>query len=786
MAKFLVGLLLSLLCASAFAQVPDPDRAFAASLAAWTRTLDLAQREARLPATAGDRLRDLRSEADSVRATASAAAQAASNEAGQQQGLIDALGPAPTAEQPKEAATVAAQRAKLASDLSRIQGRQRQAEFIAARAQSVADEIATAERRQLTEQLLDRGLSPVDPSLWQAAGQQFGAFLVALGDAPGEWWHNVADTRAGRTAALTAAVVLVLILLIMLPARSWLLRRAGVDPTITEPDRARVLLASIVEALGRAILPAVCTIAVLIVLDVNGLVAGLFGAVLRAITFAFVAYVLVTGLAQTAFLPDHPNWRPIHLTEESAKRVVHRFHMLGAALVLANLLNVLAWGRFSGDDEMQVLHHAVSGCAFAVVLLSLGGRTLWRIDPAAKGGLPVGPGAARFARILAWATLPPALVALLLGYDDLAEYVIRGMLFSGLISGLYLIVRGAARDSMNLLLHSTNPRLSSLRDRLAVTGEQTGLRFWLGFVFEALALALYLLALAGAWRVPTDTLVEWLRRATDGIKIGGITLSLGNIAAAIAFFILGLIITRFVQSALRDRVLPQTRLDIGVRHSITAGVGYIGFVLAALVAISAIGLNLANVALIAGALSVGIGFGLQNIVNNFVSGLILLIERPVKVGDWVVVGQHEGYVRRISVRATEIETFPRASVIVPNSELLSGAVTNWTHRDRMGRFDVTVNVAYGSDVAKVKEVLLACVATVPGLLKYPAPYIIFRDFGPSALVFNVRGYISDVEHRLSVESDLRYALYEAMLKEGVGMPYAVTASTAPKPAVPLA
>ena len=248
-------------------------------------------------------------------------------------------------------------------------------------------------------------------------------------------------------------------------------------------------------------------------------------------------------------------------------------------------------------------------------------------------------------------------------------------------------------------------------------------------------------------------------------------ISLADILLAILIFVAVWALTRLFQRLLDEKLLPQTRLDPGVRHSLSALVGYIGFVVAAVFAISTLGLNLSNLALIAGALSVGIGFGLQNIVNNFVSGLILLIERPVKVGDWVVVGQHEGFVTRISVRATEIETFRRASVIVPNSELLSGAVTNWTHRDKYGRVDVKVGIAYGSDTDKARELLLACAREHEQILSWPAPHVLFLEFGDSALQFELRGFIAGVEQRFHVASDLHFAIDTAFRKAGIEMPF---------------
>jgi small-conductance mechanosensitive channel len=182
------------------------------------------------------------------------------------------------------------------------------------------------------------------------------------------------------------------------------------------------------------------------------------------------------------------------------------------------------------------------------------------------------------------------------------------------------------------------------------------------------------------------------------------------------------------------------------------------------------GLDLTNLALIFGALSVGIGFGLQNVVNNFVSGMILLIERPVKVGDWVVVGANEGFVKRIRLRATEIETFQRASILIPNSEIISLAVQNWTYKDRYGRVDVPVHVAYGSDVEQVMDVLNRCLRENREIVDWPAPFALFMRLGESAMEFEARGYIANIENMYPARSDLLVAIEKALREAGIEIP----------------
>ena len=190
--------------------------------------------------------------------------------------------------------------------------------------------------------------------------------------------------------------------------------------------------------------------------------------------------------------------------------------------------------------------------------------------------------------------------------------------------------------------------------------------------------------------------------------------------------------------ARRNACCRETRLDAGVSNSISTIFGYLGVIVAVLLGGAQLGLDVQKLAIVAGGLSVGIGFGLQTIANNFVSGLILLWERGIRVGDWVVVGADQGFVRRINARATEIETFDRATLIVPNSTLVTGVVKNWVHTDRVGRIIIAINVAYESDVEAVRDILIAAAkAQELGADHSRADRAQFAEFGDWALKFNL-------------------------------------------------
>jgi small-conductance mechanosensitive channel len=184
--------------------------------------------------------------------------------------------------------------------------------------------------------------------------------------------------------------------------------------------------------------------------------------------------------------------------------------------------------------------------------------------------------------------------------------------------------------------------------------------------------------------------------------------------------------------------------------------------------------DFSSFAIIAGALSVGIGFGLQNVVNNFVSGLILLFERPIRTGDWIVVGPYEGIVRRISVRSTVVQTFDRGDVILPNGDLISSPVKNFTLGDRVGRVQINLGVEYGTDTEAVRRLLLDAALSHPKVIRggmAPAPWVWFIGFGESSLDFQLTAFVSEVSERMTIASDLNFAVERRLREAGIEVPY---------------
>src|ERR1700745_856354 len=378
-------------------------------------------------------------------------------------------------------------------------------------------------------------------------------------------------------------------------------------------------------------------------------------------------------------------------------------------------------------------------------------------------------------RIAVWAIVGAIVVCALTGYLALARFLAQQLVVTGsILAVVYLLLlwvdgftQGLSDDGtvVGAWLRKTAGLELARREHLA-------LPISLSLKFAVLILAVPLIMLQ--WGYAWPDIREWYRQLFFGLHIGNTEVTFGALLASILVFGVGYAAARLFQGWLDARVLLPAGISGGVRNSIRTGIGYVGIVIAALTAFSYAGFSLSNIAIIAGALSVGIGFGLQNLVNNFVSGLILLAERPIRVGDLVVVGGEEGYVRKISVRSTELETFDRAHVLIPNSYFVSEKVKNWTFRNNVRRIAIPIGVAYGSDPRQVQAVLLKVAEDNPDVLKTPAPAVMLDEFAPASVNFTLYAFIADITKTGSVRTELSMAILEAFNEAGIVIPFGHT------------
>ena len=266
--------------------------------------------------------------------------------------------------------------------------------------------------------------------------------------------------------------------------------------------------------------------------------------------------------------------------------------------------------------------------------------------------------------------------------------------------------------------------------------------------------------------------LELLRRASsvnEGLLIGEISIRPSTVFQGLLVLLTGLFLVRLLKGWIGNRLMPTTQFDDGMRMSLTTLSGYLGVMLVIALSMSAVGVGLERVAWVASALSVGIGFGLQGVVQNFVSGLILLAERPVKVGDWVSLSGVEGDIRRINVRATEIQMLDRSTVIVPNSEFITKIVRNVTYTNPIGMVGIKLPMPLDTDSLKAREVILEAFANHPGILESPAPNVQLDGIDGWRLVFNATGYVSSPRASYGVKSDLLFDILNRLKEAGLSL-----------------
>jgi small-conductance mechanosensitive channel len=369
-----------------------------------------------------------------------------------------------------------------------------------------------------------------------------------------------------------------------------------------------------------------------------------------------------------------------------------------------------------------------------------------------------------------------ALFAELYGYRNISMYILRTVLGSLIAYDIYKLLSILTTELIDSMEKGQGRWQKKLHTGLGLKPEQAvpGL-IWIRLIISLLLWTGLIGILVVIWKIPdnyTQTLISYI---TTGFTIGSVDIKPLRVLQAILIFPILLTINAWFRKGLEHRWFTRTQMERGTRESMSTIVSYIGISIAVIISLSIAGLDFSKLALIAGALSVGIGFGLQNIVNNFVSGLILLFERPIKTGDWIQVGTVEGYVRKISIRSTQIQTFDRSDVIVPNSDLISGTVTNWMLYDQRGRIRVPVGVAYGSNTQLVKELLLEVANKHERVIKNPmlapTPVVFFLGFGDSSLNFDLRCHISNIDTRIATISEINFAIDEIFRKNGIEIPF---------------
>lgn len=667
------------------------------------------------------------------------------------QSQLDALGPVPeTGDEPTE---IANRRTELTTQLQGARAPVLSAEEAFTQADGLIREIDALLDQRRRNDLTRRGPSPLNPAHWWPSLEELDRAVKSVYFEIDRSLNNP-EQQAERRSSLALVVVLFSIgTLLLVRGRTWAFR--AIEYLRKWGGHGSGVWGFLLS-LGRIVLPVLGIYFIAEAISATGIVGSRGRQLVLKLPEWGLAFLVLRWLCERLFSRDEEEalmpFSPVWRTEL-------RFYgtFLAILYVLDDILGTLMDVAKGSDIARAVLHFPfLLGGAFVLFRL---GQILVRGTNSPDGGEAVeDSGLTRVLRILGRVAIGVALstpVIAALGYANLAPAMLGPTIQSLGLFGLALVLQRFFADLYVLI----SGRGQEARDSVVPV--------LIGFVLALSTLP----ALALIWGARTVEVLEVWRMFNDGFAIGETRISPTNFLTFAVIFGGLYMLTRLFQSALKTSLLPKTQLDTGARNAVVSGVGYLGIFFAGLIAITSAGIDLSGLAIVAGALSVGIGFGLQTIVQNFVSGIILLIERPIAEGDWIEVNGNMGYVRDISVRSTRIETFDRTDVIVPNADFVSGTVTNYTRGNTIGRVIVPVGVAYGTDTKQVEAILRDVAEGHPMILATPAPSIFFQGFGADSLDFEIRGILRDVNWVLSVKSDLNHEIAKRFAEEGIEIPF---------------
>lgn len=703
------------------------------------------------------------------------------------------LGPAPEKGAAPDAPDVAQQRASLGRQRAVIDAEVKLARLVSVDAEQRGTELIRQRREQFRAALTARTDPPLGPAFWRnlrnalpgdsARLQTLAASVrraVGLAMQPGQ-----RDTFLGSLLGALALVVV----------GTWLAPRALVRMVPTRLPAGRLRRSLLAAA---AVTAYVLLTGMAVELAWSGLAGGrplvddlkvLSDATLRMAVFA----AFVAGLGQALLSRKRSSWRLPAIDDDLARRLGPYpwwVAIVASVSALATEIN----GLIGASLALEVSVHAATAMAVAaIVALVLRQLRVSRPapEPVARSSAAADAPAGALVRPVwlsvliacAGVAAAAAVVAVALGYIALAGTITRQMLWTGVVLTTAYLLLVLVDDVCNALVSSKGIFGERLHQGLGMDAKVLDQAAVLASGALRLALFFYLLiALMAPFGTGPDEVFRRGSTLDNSLKVGDLALAPQSLVTALAVVLAGLLLIRVLKHWLTEHYFPTTALEPGMRSSIVTLLGYAGGVVVVAVALAGLGISVERIAWVASALSVGIGFGLQAIVQNFISGLILLAERPVKVGDWVVLGDTEGDVRRVNVRATEIQLGDKSTVIVPNSEFITKTVRNMTQTGAQGRVLLRLPAPLDTDAEHMRDVILGVFHAHEGVLGDPAPVVQIEGVTGGTLTFVAIGYVSNPRNAGGVRSDLMFGILAAL--RGAGLTLSPPATTSVARAVP--
>ncbi|MBF8731772.1 MULTISPECIES: DUF3772 domain-containing protein [Pseudomonas] len=669
---------------------------------------------------------------------------------------------------PDEAESITRQRKQLSDEQKQVLAEQQQAIKLTQSARDLATQIVNLRRSQFNSQVTTRAASPLSPAFWSSLIRPTDEDVARLRDLRGEATDAVAsafsaDHRWLFIGSLAAALLV----------WTWvrrLLERLLANAMVRWLPEGRLRRSALALSVSLATLSTIGGSVSLVrwglenSAELGNDIASLTNHILTLVVFsAFIA-----GLGRAMLMLQRPSWRLPPIPDEVASALGWFPKLLALALMV-----LLTQERINSVIGTSLaLTVATNGLTALVVSLIFVAALVCYRRARKQHQLERAPGLAGLIPfvIVVWVAL--VLLALLTGYLTLAYFLTAKLLWVSVVGTCAYLLVTVFGDLCETLLSPRQPGGLALASALGLQqrhqAQASTILAGIGRTFLLFVAGLLVLMPSGT--SPGElllSLADW--DDTGGKLLGNLNIVPQDILLAVAMFLGGLFAIRVVKRWLSERLLPETDMDAGMRASLVTLVGYLGFLFLAMLVMTTLRINLTSLTWVVSALSVGIGFGLQQIVQNFISGLILLTERPVKVGDWVSLAGVEGDIRRINVRATEIQMSDRSTVIVPNSQFISQNVRNVTMGNALGVVGITLTLPLETDANKVRELLLTAFREHESILDAPASSVTFKDLTASGMVLSVSGYVASPRQVSGARSDLLFTVLGRLRDEGIAL-----------------
>lgn len=686
---------------------------------------------------------------------------------------ISALGELPDNEA-VEPVEIARQRKLFNLEADKYKAEITQADLIKTKIDEINSQIVKIRNQELFNQIMVKQISIFQPTEVWLSVRALGEFFLKVAQSPLTWYEKLTapDRDVVNKHLLTIGLILILSLIGGTYLSRVIKRNFGYRRNVEFPSYAQKVGAAIGMIVGRGIVPSIFFGAFLIWLLQNKLLAGSdFENLLYLAALYLLYYYLVAAIIKVTLTPSSGKWRIIEVCDRRARKICAS--LLFAAVAICGVLFLLSLAQALQTAPAALISLKIVALAIKALAIIL---VLYRFfyDPEAECNSlpPVNDenetqlsGQARLG-ILLTIIIAAAFGISLLGYVSLSEFIINHFMLSALVIGAFYVGQKFLIALFHQILRFNFWRRSLRIARRTLVKTE----FWFALILSPIWLIACGLVLLSLWGVSVDIMLHNFKNFLIGFDIGGVHISITSILLGILCFAISTYIFKLLRNSFDSGNLSKIEMDEGIRSSIISLLGFFGFIFSFILAIAVMGGSLRSITIIAGALSFGAGLGLQNVVSNLVAGLTILFERPIKVGDWVIVDGQEGIVKKINMRSTELETWSKSNIIIPNAAILSQSVINLTYSDRIGRIEIKVGVDYDSNIALVTKTLLEIAQANPKILPSPAPTVAFTEFGDSSLNFQLNCFTANIYDKSLISNELRERIILAFRDKNINIP----------------